>query len=142
MSTCTRIRMGASFLSCLPNNPFSQAAIDSLPIKVLADHPVGQASEFLLVIVQIIVVLKQKLRKLGQDFPLGILVLQLHERPWSTTILDGPTAFACCAERITLLWVKGENLLQTNLVLPPVRQVIFVDPRFFAAEVEVTQLDL
>src|SRR6266849_6313501 len=108
MSTCTRIRMSVSLLSRLPSTIFSQAAIDSLPIKVLTDHPVGQASEFILVIIQIIVVVKQKLRKLGQDFPLRILVLQLHERPWSTTVLNGISPFACCADWITLLWVKGE----------------------------------
>src|SRR5438876_4617508 len=42
----------------------------------------------------------------------------------------------------TLRRVKRENLLQTNLMLPPVGQVIFVDPRFLPAEVEVPQLDL
>src|SRR6266700_6365844 len=139
MSTCTRIRIRASFLSCLDS---SQAKVDRSPIKVLADHPVGQASKFILVIIQIVTMVKQKLCKLWQNLPEGVLVLQLHKCPRATTILDWPTSFPCYAEGITLRRVKRENLLQANLMLPPVGQVIFVDPRFLPAEVEVPQLDL
>jgi hypothetical protein len=34
--------------------------------------------------------------------------------------------------------IKGKNLLQTNFMLPPVGQVIPIDPRLLGAEVEVT----
>jgi hypothetical protein len=72
---------------------FSQTAIDGLPIKILTDHPIGQASEFILVIVQVVTVVKQQLRKLQQDFPQRIFILQLHKCPRATTILDWPASF-------------------------------------------------
>src|SRR5438132_189 len=115
--------------------------VDGSPIKVLADNPVGQASEFILVIIQIVAVVKQQLCKLRQDFPQGILVLPLHKCPRAAAVLEWPASFPCDAEGILLRWVKRENLLQTNLMLPPIGQVIFVDPRFLPAEVEVPQLD-
>jgi hypothetical protein len=95
-----------------------------------------------LVIIQIVTMVKEKLCKLRQDFPQRILILQRHKCPRAAAVLDWPTSFPCDAERITLRRVKKENLFQTKLMLPPVGQVIFVDPRFLQAEVEVPQLDL
>jgi len=116
--------------------------IDCSPIKVLANNPVGQAPELILVIIQIVTVVKQQLCKLWQDFPQGVLVLQFHKCPRTTTILDWPTSFACYAEGIALRGIKGKNLFQTNLMLPPVGQIILIDPRFLPAEMEVPQLHL
>jgi hypothetical protein len=59
---------------------------------------------------------------------------------WGLVELKMPTpGFEWSPNGITLRRVKRENLLQTNLMLPPVGKVIFVDPHFFPAEVEVTQ---
>ncbi len=70
-----------------------------------------------------------------------MLVLQFHKCP-RAAVLDWPASFPCYTEGIILRRVKRKNLLQTNLMLPPVDQVIFVDPRFLSEEVEVPQLDL
>src|SRR5467141_3715825 len=58
---------------------------------------------------------------------------------------QGPTRSSTGARRFParqtgkgFLWIKGKNLLKTNLMLPAIRQIVFVDPVFFAAEVEVT----
>src|SRR5712692_6216543 len=99
MSTCTRIRISASFLSCLDSG---QAMVDGSPIKVLANNPVGQASELVLGIIQIVTVVKQKLCKLRQDFPQGILVLQFHKCPRAATLLDWPASFPCYTDGIML----------------------------------------
>src|SRR5258708_5956351 len=112
MRTCTRIRIRASFLSCLAS---SQAMVDGSPIKVLADNPVGQASELILVIIQIVTMVKQKLCKLRQDLPQGVLVLQFHKGLGAAAVLDWPASFPCDAEGIPLRRVKREKLLQTNL---------------------------
>src|SRR5690242_11491855 len=120
MMTCTRIRMRASFLTCLASIIFSQAMVDGSPIKVLADNPIGQASELALLVVQIVTVVKQQLCKLRQDFPQKVLVLQFHKCPRAATLLDRPTSFPCDAEGIPLRGIKGKNLFQTNLMLPPV----------------------
>ena len=117
MSTCTRIRIGASFLSCLDSG---QAMVDCSSIKVLADNPVGQASEFILVIIQIVTMVKQQLCKLRQDLSQGVLVLQFHKCPRAAAVLEWPASFPCDAEGILLLGIKGQNLFQTNLMLPPV----------------------
>src|SRR5215471_18643851 len=139
MSTCTWIRIRASFHSCLNNG---QAMVDGSPSKVLANDPVGKPPELILIVIQIVAVIKEKLRKLRQDFPQRVLVLQFHKCPRAAAVLDWPASFPCHAEGVTLRRVKRENLLQTNLMLPPVGQVIFVDPRFLPVEVEVPQLDL
>jgi hypothetical protein len=55
---------------------------------------------------------------------------------------DWPTSFPSYAEGILLRGIEGENLFQTNLMLPPVSQIIFINPRFLPAEVEVPQPDL
>src|SRR5207245_2954184 len=104
--------------------------------------PIGQLLEFISIVIQIVAVVKEQLRKLRQDFPQRVLVLQLHKCPGAAAVLDWPASFPCYADGITLRWVKRENLLQTNLMLPPIGQVIFVDPRFLPTEVEVPQLDL
>src|SRR5437879_3109061 len=102
MSTCIRIRMRASFLSCLSSAIFSQAMVDGSPITVLGDNPVGQASEFILVIIQIVLVIKQQLCKLRQDLPEGILVLQLHKCPGTAAVLEWPAPFPCNANGVLL----------------------------------------
>ncbi len=55
---------------------------------------------------------------------------------------DGCPSFACQADGVTLCWIEGQDLLQTNLMLPAIGQVIFVYPAFFATEVEVRELHL
>lgn len=62
--------------------------------------------------------------------------------PKTTTILDGSLPFARYADGVTLCRVKGKNLFETNFVLPPVGQVILIDPLFLAPEMEITQLHL
>src|SRR6266516_1455545 len=139
MMTCIRIRMRASFLSCLASIIFSQAIVDGSPIKVLANDPVGEPPELILIVIQIVIVVKQQLCKLRQDFPQRVFVLQFHKCPRAAAVLDRPASFPRYADGILLRGIKGKNLFQTNLVLLPVGQVIFVDPRFLPAEAEVTQ---
>src|SRR5438034_10601880 len=52
------------------------------------------------------------------------------------------SSFPRQADRVTLCGVKGKNLLQTNLMLPPIGQIILVHPPFFAPEMEVTESHL
>jgi hypothetical protein len=113
--------------------------VDCSPIKVLADNPISQLSQLISIVIQVVTVVKQKLRKLRQDFPQRVLVLQCHECESAATLFDGPTAFARHTHGITFRRVKRENLLQTNLMLPPVRQIILIDPRFLTAEVKVME---
>src|SRR5713101_4827878 len=108
-------KVAASFLSCLSSAIFSQMAVDCSPIKVLADNPVGQTPEFALVVVQVVTMVKQKLRKLRQDLPQGVLILQLHKCPGAAAVLDWPASFPRYAEGVAFRRVKRENLLQTNL---------------------------
>jgi hypothetical protein len=87
--------MRASFLSCLSSAIFSQTAVDCWPIKVLADNLVGQTPEFAMVVVQVVTMVKQHLRKLWQDLPQRIFVLQLHKCPRAAAVLDWPASFPC-----------------------------------------------
>ncbi len=58
-----------------------------------------------------------------------------HNPQWSAS-------FPCDADGILLRGIKGENLFQTNFMLPPIGQVILIHPGFLAAEVKVTELYL
>jgi hypothetical protein len=91
-------------------------------------------------VVQVITVIEQELRKLRQNFPQGIRILQFHEGQWAATVLEGSASLACGADGILFRGVKRKDLFETNLVLPPVRQIILIDKRFLAAEMEITQL--
>src|SRR5690348_2752656 len=71
-----------------------------------------------------------------------MLILQLHERPWSTTILKRSASFACGADGILLCRVKGKNLFKTNFMLPPIGQVVLIQPCLLEAEVKITESDL
>ncbi|SRR5229473_1970235 len=118
------------------------AMIDSLPIKVLADNPVAQPTKLILIVVQFVVVLKQKLSKLCSDFEDGMLVAQGHKRPGATTIFNRCPSFSCQTDRIGMHWIKVKNLLQANLMLPAIGQIILVDPALFAAEMKIAELHL
>ncbi len=68
--------------------------------------------------------------------------MQFHKCPRAAAVLEWPAPFPRDAEWIPLRGIKGDNLLRANLMLPPVGQIIFIDPRFLPAEVEVPQPDL
>jgi hypothetical protein len=134
--------MRASLLFSPPGRIFSQATIDGLWMKRFAGDPVGEASELLLVILQVILVLKQELRKPRQDFPLRMVVLQLHERPGATTVFKGSTPFARSTHGIRLCRIKRKNLFEANVVLPPIPQIILIQKGLLEAEVKITKSDL
>src|SRR5690348_16153585 len=113
MMTWTRIRIRASFLWGTCRALFSQCgetAVDSSPIKVLADNPVGQLPQFISIVIQIVAMVKQQLRELRQHLPQRVFVLQLHKCPWAAAVLEWPTSFPCDAEGILLRGIKGKNL--------------------------------
>lgn len=72
----------------------------------------------------------------------GVLILQLHKCPRATAVLKGSAPFARYAERILLCRVKGENLFETKFMLPPIRQVVLIQPGLFRPEVKVAELYL
>jgi hypothetical protein len=55
---------------------------------------------------------------------------------------DGGTSFPCCTNRIRLRGIKRENLFETNLVLPPIGQVVLIEPRLLEAEVKIMEVNL
>jgi hypothetical protein len=134
--------MRDSLLFSLSGRIFSETTINRLRMKRFAGDPVSQASELLLVILQIILVVKQELCKLRQDFPLRMVVLQLHERPGATTVFKGSTSFACSAHGVRLCRIKGENLFETNFVLPLIGQIVLVQKGLLEAEVKIMEVDL
>src|SRR5579872_5291487 len=71
-----------------------------------------------------------------------MLISQRHERPGATAILKRGSTFPRQTDGVTLCWIQGKSLLQANLVLPAISQVIFINPAFFAAEMEVTESHL
>ncbi len=113
-----------------------------MPIKVLTDDPVTQPPKLLSIVVQFVAVLKQQLRKLRRDFKEGMLVSQRHKRPRATAILKWGPSFPRRTDGVKLCRFQGQNLLQVNLMLPAISEVIFVNPAFFAAEVEDTESHL
>jgi hypothetical protein len=64
------------------------------------------------------------------------------ERRNRESIFDRRSPFSCQTDEVILCWIKGKKLHQAKLMLPPIGQVIFVDPAFFAAEMEISKLDL
>src|SRR2546425_10322165 len=55
---------------------------------------------------------------------------------------SGARRFPATQRGVTLCRIQGKNLLQTNLMLPPISQVILVSPPLFVAEMEVTESHL